>query len=117
MYASVDYVLTADVEDLVLVGGAGNIAGAGNALDNTITGNAGDNLINGGAGDDTMIGGDGDDTYVVNSVDDMVIDTLGHRHGPFVDRLHAGGRYRERPAARVPGPGSGRQHRHQPADR
>lgn len=77
VYASVDYVLTAEVEDLVLVEGAGDIAGAGNSLDNTITGNSGDNLINGGAGDDTMIGGDGDDTYVVNSLGDMVIDTSG----------------------------------------
>jgi Ca2+-binding RTX toxin-like protein len=77
VFATVDFVLAANVENLVLVDSAGDIAGAGNGLNNTITGNSGNNLINGGGGDDTMIGGAGDDTYVVNSVGDSIIDSSG----------------------------------------
>ena len=50
--ASVAYTLVANVENLVLTG-AGNINGTGNALDNAITGNAGNNVLDGGAGNDT----------------------------------------------------------------
>src|SRR5262249_9725839 len=50
-----------NVDNLVLDGSA-NIAGTGNALDNTIVGNAGKNSLAGGAGDDTLEGGKGNDT-------------------------------------------------------
>lgn len=60
VFASINYSLTAYVENLVLTGAA-NLQGAGNALANTITGNAGANTLSGLAGFDTIHGGDGDD--------------------------------------------------------
>ncbi|MFD1331916.1 M10 family metallopeptidase C-terminal domain-containing protein [Methylopila musalis] len=59
--AYVDYVLSAHVENLKLMGGAR--AGFGNTLANTLTGSTGADLLNGGGGYDTLIGGAGDDTY------------------------------------------------------
>ncbi|MDA9209413.1 hypothetical protein N9O77_01425 [bacterium] len=75
--ASIDYVLAANIENLVLTGEA-NISGGGNSLDNIITGNSGDNLLNGGLGDDIMDGGEGDDIYIVGSPNDIVIDSSGN---------------------------------------
>jgi VCBS repeat-containing protein len=68
--SSIDYTLTANVENLVLTGAS--VAGTGNALANAITGNAGNNLIDGGAGVDTMSGGAGNDTYIVDATADVV---------------------------------------------
>jgi Ca2+-binding RTX toxin-like protein len=45
--------LNANVENLILLG-ADNINGKGNALNNVITGNSGNNLLNGGGGRDTF---------------------------------------------------------------
>ena len=52
--------LPANVENLTFAG-AGNFAGTGNELSNTITGGAGNDVLNGGAGDDVLIGGLGND--------------------------------------------------------
>jgi len=52
-----------NVEDLVLEG-AGNINGTGNALNNEITGNAGKNTLDGGTGHDTLDGGLADDILI-----------------------------------------------------
>ncbi|MCC2972635.1 VCBS domain-containing protein [Massilia sp. IC2-476] len=73
--SSIDYVLGANVENLVLAGAALN--GTGNALANAITGNAGNNLIDGGAGIDTMSGGAGDDTYIVDATADVINEAAG----------------------------------------
>ena len=59
--SSIDYTLTADVENLVLTG-ADTIDGAGNILNNTLTGNAQANLLFGDDGNDSLVGGGGDDT-------------------------------------------------------
>ncbi len=71
VYASVDFTLGSNVENLVLTG-IGNINGTGNSLANTLTGNTGNNTLSGGTGSDTMVGGLGDDTYVVNVATDVV---------------------------------------------
>jgi Ca2+-binding RTX toxin-like protein len=59
--ASVDFTLVANVENLVLAGGA-DLSGTGNDLGNTLTGNTGSNSLSGGLGDDLLDGGLGRDT-------------------------------------------------------
>ncbi|NTW82035.1 MAG: DUF4347 domain-containing protein [Chlorobiaceae bacterium] len=68
---SFDYILSGNIENLVLTGTA-DIYGIGNDLDNIITGNDGNNVIEGGSGNDTMSGGAGDDVYEVDSENDQV---------------------------------------------
>lgn len=60
--ASTSFYLYANIEDLTLLDGAGNLYGVGNALANVITGNGGNNLLIGGAGNDTLNGGAGADS-------------------------------------------------------
>jgi Ca2+-binding RTX toxin-like protein len=59
--ASVDVILGANVENLILTG-LGSISGIGNSLNNTMTGNAYANTLIGGGGNDILNGGNGDDT-------------------------------------------------------
>lgn len=89
--SDVDYVMTANVENLRLTG-AGT-SGTGNDLDNKITGNAGgdtllgmggnDNLV-GGAGADVLSGGAGNDNLVGGAGADTLIG------GPGADTLSGG---------------------------
>jgi VCBS repeat-containing protein len=78
--ASTNYVLAANIENLVL-SGTGNITGVGNATANILTGNSGANtldggmgadILDGGAGNDTLIGGEGDDTLDGGTSADML---------------------------------------------
>jgi uncharacterized delta-60 repeat protein len=82
--SSLSHALGANVENLVLTGGA--ISGTGNDLDNTITGNGlantltggdGNDTLNGLAGADTMIGGTGNDLYFVDNGDTVDEDPDG----------------------------------------
>ncbi len=82
--AHVTYTLSADVENLTLVG-TGNYDATGNRLDNTLIGNNGDNILDGRDGADVMIGGGGSDIYVVNDPGDLVVE-----YGdPGTDRVKA----------------------------
>jgi len=64
--ASVDYALSANVEEIVLTGSSG-IDAVGNALNNVIRGNSGSNTLTGGLGDD--------DYYVTSG--DVVVEASG----------------------------------------
>ena len=76
--ASVNYGLTANVENLVLLGDAMTpLQGYGNELVNNLTGSDGVNLLNGQGGADTMAGGLGDDVYFVDDAGDQVIEDPG----------------------------------------
>jgi serralysin len=101
--ASVSYVLTDNVENLILTG-TGALNGTGNALANILSGNAGANLLFGGAGNDWLIGnagndtldggigsntlegGQGNDTYIVSSATDL----LREDAGAGIDSVQAG---------------------------
>ena len=61
----IDLTLSAEVENLELLGSAAN--GTGNALANTLVGNSLNNVLDGAAGNDYMRGGAGDDIYIVQS--------------------------------------------------
>ena len=78
--ASINYTLTAEVENLNLTGAAG-LAGTGNALGNVLKGNSAANMLNGLDGNDTLdglgggdtlAGGKHDDTYLVGAGDVVV---------------------------------------------
>lgn len=61
-----DYTLSANVENLTLIGVATN--STGNELKNKLIGNDSDNLLDGKEGKDTLIGGNGNDTYIVDLI-------------------------------------------------
>jgi Ca2+-binding RTX toxin-like protein len=73
--SSVDFRLTAYVENLTLTGAA--IKATGNNLKNVLNGNAGANIIDGRQGGDTMTGFNGNDTYYIDSFEDVVIEAAG----------------------------------------
>src|SRR3954462_13266672 len=87
-YASANYRLSANVEYLVLQGGA--VQGYGNALSNAIYGTSADNLLDGDAGADAMYGGAGNDAYFLDNISDQVIESLGEGS----DTAYAAANYR-----------------------
>ena len=85
VFASISYVLSANVELLYLTGDD-DISGTGNDLDNLLVGNDGDNTLTGGAGNDLldgnagadlMRGGSGNDMYYVDDMNDVIEDEDG----------------------------------------
>jgi Ca2+-binding RTX toxin-like protein len=75
--ASISYILTANVENLLQTGTAA-INGTGNALANTLSGNSGNNVLSGLAGNDTIDGGAGNDTIIGGKGMDMMTGGLGN---------------------------------------
>ncbi len=73
--ASASYVLTDNVENLILEAEGGYIDGTGNALVNHLTGNDYNNRLDGGAGADILEGGVGNDTYILDTLADQIIET------------------------------------------
>lgn len=91
---AIGYLLPVNVENLVLTG-AGNIAGQGNAAANKITGNSGNNVLSGFGGDDTLrggggadrfYGGTGNDTYNIDGAD-VVVEALNEGTDTVVSSL------------------------------
>lgn len=76
VYSGASYVLTDNVEHLVLTGTA--VDGIGNALANRITGNGAANLIHGRDGDDTLDGGAGNDTIDGGAGNDSLLGGAGN---------------------------------------
>jgi Ca2+-binding RTX toxin-like protein len=85
VHSSVNWVLSAQVENLTLLGTA-NLYGSGNAQNNILVGNSGANRLVGNAGNDwldgqggsdTLQGGLGDDTYVIDRSTDVVVESSG----------------------------------------
>jgi YD repeat-containing protein len=101
--ALIDYVLTSNVENLTLLGGA-SLTATGNELNNVITSNAAGNVLlglggndtlrggigadtlyggqgndrlDGGTGSDQMVGGSGNDTYIVDDAGDVAMELAG----------------------------------------
>jgi Ca2+-binding RTX toxin-like protein len=92
--SSIDFSLSANVENLSLQGEA-DLSGTGNDADNqifgtignnalsggggndTLIGDAGNDTLDGGTGADTLIGGTGDDTYTVDNSSDSITEAEG----------------------------------------
>ena len=90
--SEIDYTLTANVENLVLLG-TEDLSGTGNHLNNVITGNSGNNTISAGdgldtvhagAGNDLVRGGNGNDTLNGEAGEDQLFGDAGN------DRLDGG---------------------------
>ena len=84
VYSSIDYVLSTDVEKLILEGNA--IYAIGNNKDNKIIGNDKNNTLIGNGGDNVLIGGKGDDTYIFGEgyySNDIITDVEGKNNIVF----------------------------------
>jgi endoglucanase len=87
VYATAHFRLSANVENLVLQGGA-DLQGYGNSLSNAINGNSGSNILDGDAGADGMFGGAGNDTYFVDNAGDAVIENPGEGNDAVFSTAH-----------------------------
>ena len=86
VFATVSYILTSNVETLVLQGGS-SLSGTGNAMNNSLYGNSGDNTLNGGAGADVLTGNTGKDIFMFNADQangDIVVDFDGQGAGTAI---------------------------------
>lgn len=77
------FTLTDNVENLVLTG-AGNGSGTGNAMANVLTGNSGNNALSGGDGKDTLDGAAGADTLSGGASNDVFVFAAEQANGDTV---------------------------------
>ena len=75
--AAFSLTLAAEVEGLVLTG-ANNLSGTGNASDNSLAGNAGNNALDGGSGNDSLDGGGGADSLLGGLGNDVLLGGAGN---------------------------------------
>jgi Ca2+-binding RTX toxin-like protein len=76
VFSTVDFRLSANIDNLILQGGA-DLQAYGNSAVNALFGNTGSNILDGGAGADVMIGGLGNDAYFVDNISDQTIENAG----------------------------------------
>src|SRR4051794_3151661 len=76
VFSTVDFRLSANIDNLILQGGA-DVQAYGNSAVNALFGNAGSNILDGGAGADAMTGGLGNDAYFVDNISDQTIENPG----------------------------------------
>lgn len=91
--STANYRLAAQVENLTLVDGAGDLFGVGNDLANSILGNDGSNLLIAGAGNDFVRGGNGTDQLFGQEGNDQLFGDLGIDYlvgGADTDQLDGG---------------------------
>ena len=89
VFATSNYGLAADVENLILQGNA-DLQAYGNNQANVIYGNAGNNLINAAGGIDLMVGGAGNDTYFVDDSSDACFEVANEGNDAVFAFCHYG---------------------------
>jgi Ca2+-binding RTX toxin-like protein len=80
VFSTVDFRLSANIDNLILQGGA-DLQAYGNSAVNALFGNSGNNILNGGGGADTMTGDAGNDAFIFNVGEangDTITDFDGH---------------------------------------
>src|SRR4029450_1229720 len=83
VFASVNFTLSANVENLIMQGSA-DLQGFGNGGANVLYGTTGNNLLDGGAGIGLMGGGAGNDTYYVDDPSDSAFELPNDGHATRV---------------------------------
>ncbi len=92
VYASINYTLESNVENLQLTGTTGR-TGTGNALNNNITGTIAADTLSGGDGNDFLSGGNGVDTIAGGLGNDTLLGGIGDdilNGGDGNDTFHGG---------------------------
>lgn len=77
VYSMVEYNLTGQALETLVLSGAAGVSGFGNELANTLVGNSGGNYLDGLEGADIMRGGAGDDAYGIDDPGDVIDETDG----------------------------------------
>jgi Ca2+-binding RTX toxin-like protein len=106
IFSTVSRNLEPNVETLVLQG-AGNLSGDGNAAANKLYGNDGDNVLNGQSGNDMLNGRAGHDTLIGGAGNDTVVFVAGQADGDIVVDFDDGGLFGTADTLKFVGYGAG----------